>query len=122
MKKGFTLIEMIGVVTILAVLMMIASIPVTKTLRDFNKKAYQMEIDNIEKAAKLWGNEHPAELQRKINNNENLYLYELQNEGYLESKIINPKTNKKFNNQLVIKITKMSEKRYVYEVQEDSIQ
>ena len=122
MKKGFTLIEMIGVVTILAVLMMIASIPVTKTLRDFNKKAYQMEIDNIEKAAELWGNEHPAELQRKINNNENLYLYELQNEGYLESKIINPKTNKKFNNQLVIKITKMSEKRYVYEVQEDSIQ
>ena len=122
MKKGFTLVEMIGVVTILAVLMMIASIPVTKTLKDFTKKAYQTEIENIEKAAKLWGNENPDKLPKEIDETMNIYLYELQNNGYLESKIINPKTNKKFNDRLVIKITKKSEKRYVYEVQEDSIQ
>lgn len=117
MKNGFTLMEMIGVVTVLAVLMMISVVPITKSLKEFNETAYQTEIDNIEQAAKLWGQEHPEELPQGIGETRNIYLSNLQNDGYLENNIINPKTNKKFDN-LTIVVTKESELRYTYEIQE----
>lgn len=117
MKKGFTLVEMIGVVTILAVIMLIAAIPVTKVLQEFNENAYQKQLDSAIAAARLWADDNSDKLPEDIGGFSYVTLVDLQSAGYLETDFKNPKTKQNFSS-ITITVTKTGKKRYSYVISE----
>ena len=50
-KKGFTLVELLGVITVLAIIGVITMPIVNKTIKDSKEKSYKAQIKEIEKAA-----------------------------------------------------------------------
>ena len=55
MKKGFTLVEIMAVITVLGIIGLIAVVAVDKSIKDNNEKLYQIQVSNIEDAARIWG-------------------------------------------------------------------
>lgn len=97
MKKGFTLVELIGVITLLGVIALIAFPTVTKTINNSREQAYLEQVRKIERAALQYGIEtngvFPDEDSNEI---KTISLNELINSGYVQMPedkvIINPIT------------------------------
>ena len=53
-KKGFTFIEMLGVITILVIISLIILVVVDKSLKDSSGTIYNVQLENIKSAAKMW--------------------------------------------------------------------
>ena len=120
-NKGFTLIEILGVVTILAVIMLIAVQPVTKMIKNSKEETYEKQLDAIVEAARLWGNEHREELPQ--NNDETLIITisQLQQSGYLDEDLVNPETQEPITDEQVsVQVVKRSSKHYGYYIIENN--
>ncbi|MFR5856739.1 MAG: type II secretion system protein [Bacilli bacterium] len=61
-KKGFTLVELLAVIAILAIVITIGLISVTRIRENALKKIVATKIEQIEQAAILYGQENPEEL------------------------------------------------------------
>lgn len=88
MKKGFTLVEMLSVIVILAVITLIAFPAIDNTLKESREKAYQQNIENIEKVAVTYSvtNDLGYNSEYQI-----LSLQTLKNAGLLKDEdIVNP--------------------------------
>ena len=103
-KKGFTLVELLAVIIILALLAVIASTSVTKVVDDSKNDLETAQIKLIKDAAKTWGAENISDLPEG-NSCIYLTLKDLKTYGLIDSDIKNPKTEKKLSNDLKIKIT-----------------
>ena len=105
--KGFTLIELMGVITILAILSVITVVGVDKLLLNGKEDLYKNQIDIIELSTKNYLTDYP---NLRPNDNESIVitLQELVDKGYIDSNINNPKTNEPFDLTTQIKITKNS--------------
>ncbi|MBQ8234698.1 MAG: prepilin-type N-terminal cleavage/methylation domain-containing protein [Bacilli bacterium] len=112
MKKAFTLVELLATISILAIIISIATVSVIKIIDTNRQKLYDIEIKNIIEIAKLYYTNNLEELPDD-NNNSCITLNTLISSGYTKE-IINPKTNKPFHN-LAIKVTN-SNGNYVYEI------
>lgn len=55
MKKGFTLVELLGVIFIIGVIALITVPSFTATINQARQKTYDKQVDMIETAAKEWG-------------------------------------------------------------------
>lgn len=53
-KKGFTLVELIGVITLLAVIVVISVPIVTSSIKNTKNKAYNEQVNTIVNNAKKW--------------------------------------------------------------------
>ena len=119
MKRGFTLIELMAVVIILAVIGLITIPTVDKTIKDNKNKLYQAQINNIDDAAKTWSNNHVNLLPESSSEAISVPLIALKQEGLLPIDFTNPKTGRKFFDNMYIDIT-FYKNSYVYNVIEDS--
>ena len=54
MKKGFTLAELLGVITILAVIAVIVFPLVNKTIKQNKEKLYNSQLEEIKSGAEKW--------------------------------------------------------------------
>ena len=90
-KKGFTLIEVIMVIAIIAILSLIL-IPNVMILIDKNKKrTCEKMIDNIESAAKMYVNQNKYELGFDCSGTpKEITLKTLVDAGYLGGELVNP--------------------------------
>ena len=90
-KKGFTLIEVIMVIAIIAILSLIL-IPNVMILIDKNKKrTCEKMIDNIESAAKMYVNQNKYELGFDYSGTpKEITLKTLVDAGYLGGELVNP--------------------------------
>lgn len=61
-KKGFTLVELIGVIILLGVIALIAFPIVTNSIKSSKEKAYNAQINEIIESAKKWGVENSDNL------------------------------------------------------------
>ena len=114
MKKAFTLIELLGVITILAVL----AIPIIDSSVESNREElYKTQINQIEKAAKDYYTEHLNELPQNSGDKREITFKKLQDTGYLEMDIKNPRTNKNYAPTAVVIVTKEKE-NFKYEIKE----
>ena len=115
-KKGFTLVELLAVIVILAIIIGIgitASMTISNKSRD---KMYETKIEMIEKAATLYVQDKPSVL------NENgglVTVKKLLDKGYLkkdneDGTVRNPVDNKSLNN-CSLKVTRKNN-RYVAEI------
>ncbi len=103
-KNGFTLAELLGVITILSLILLIAIPTIDRMLKEGKTDLYTSQIKSIEAAAKMWGTDHVNELP-DANETKIITLSRLWQDGYVDENIKNPQTDKPFSGSLEIKIT-----------------
>lgn len=113
-NKGFTLIELIGVVVILGLLATFSIPALTKTFRDSADKQYEEYLKNIELAAE---NYFHSETNGDLTTNYTITIGELVSSGYLK-KEINPKTNTETPDSYIVIISKNEDGTEKYELVE----
>lgn len=106
-QKGFTLVEILAVLVILALLATIIYPVVNTNIKKSKQKLYEAQIENILNAARNYASENIALLP--TNDGESLEppitLGFLEEKGYIEENLENPKTGEKFDKNLKITIT-----------------
>lgn len=95
-NKGFTLMEILGVITLLAILSTIIILSVNKSLKDSKETLYQAQIEEIKAAASMWRTDNIEIIPD--NDYYIVSLQQLKDEGYIKKDIINPKTDAPFDN------------------------
>ncbi len=103
MKNGFTLIELLAVVAIIGVISSIAFITVDRAIKGSTNRLYQSQVEAIYDGAEAWVIDN-----MNIVSDKEFYcikLSELQEKGYVDKDLVNPKEDKKFDGNLTIKIT-----------------
>lgn len=99
-RKGFTLVELLGVLILLAVVGVIAVPTVNNLVKGSKNKARSTQIKTIENAAKSWASQNTNLL-----NEDNAYFLPTQtlvDENYIEeSNLVDPKDDTKILNQCV---------------------
>lgn len=118
MKKGFTLIELLGVIVILGILAVIAIPVIDNSINKNKENLYQTQIKQITKGAEDYYASNLSELPKNNNETKEITIKQLQDKGFLELNIKNPKTNENFSPNTTIIITKVG-KNYKYKVEEE---
>jgi type IV pilus assembly protein PilA len=109
-SQGFTLTELLAVITILAILAILLIPTVTNKINSARESLYDAEVDNIIDASKMW----LADNMKNYEDDEviEVTIDELVKGGYIED-IINPKTDEEFSKESKVIIT--YNKKYSYE-------
>ena len=105
-KKGFTLIEIMIIIAIVATISTTGTILFTQTIKQLNEKKLSDTIEEIELATDVYFNKYPYLM-------EELYkgytgdtvctrIYKLQNEGLLDKDLKNPLTNERISGTLCV--------------------
>lgn len=115
-KKGFTLVELLAVITILAVTSMIVFPTIGSVISDAKESSYEEQILEIEKASEKWATDYVNLMDSYHLNIIYIELKSIQNSGYLEvDEIKNPLTNEKMEGCIQIKYDNDNKKyNYVY--------
>lgn len=118
MKKGFTLVELLGVIVILCIIGMITVPLVQRTIIENNQKLCEDQVTSFERAARNYANKNVYQTETLITNSGGTYnitLSELQEEGFLQDgDIENPLTGENFNLNTGVNI-KESNNQFSYE-------
>lgn len=133
-KKGFTLIELMAVIVLIAVLALIITPNALNAIKKYNNRLYDTQIDNIISAAKNWaadiidtrgclicvtdpetvvsgkvckniGGEGCMEASKGTTETTGVRLSELINGGYLQDNVKNPKTDENFASCVLVNIS-----------------
>ena len=119
-NRGFTLVELLGVVFILALLGLLIIPVVNNVINDKKKDLYNVQIKNIEEGAQNYVSEHIFEIDIPIGSKRGITLGTLQQAGYVKNDIADPLTGQKFSSDLLIIIENTS-KGFTYKVCVSSI-
>lgn len=117
MKKGFTLIELVGVVVILGLIATFSVTAFTKIFSDSADKQYTEYVKNITMAAE---NYFHNETDGLLIDEYKITIGELAKKGYLK-KEINPKTNEEVLDNYYVRISKNEDGTEKYEFVERDI-
>ena len=98
-KNGFTFIEILGVITLLALISIIVLTVVDKNLKDSKNTLSEVQIENIKSAASMWRTDN-IELVPDSGYYV-LTLGDLINSGYI-SDVIDPNSNSSYDNGLTL--------------------
>ena len=119
-KNGFTLIEIMGAISIIVLLSIIAVPIIEKNVKKGKEQASEIQIKNIELAAQNWVSDNKAELATYFANNQikKITLKELIENGYMENETIqDPINGKEYSlNYSTIEITYISKNNYNYKI------
>ena len=119
-KKGFTLIELIGVIVILALLALLITPVVTSVINNSKEKLYQNTLKNIEISAKDWFSDE-ENIDKLPKNFETCYitLGELKDEGVVDLDIKNPETGELLDNNSINVIVTKNNNSYQFRAVDD---
>lgn len=81
MKKGFTLIELLAVIVLLGVISLITFPIVSKSILNSRERAYDIQVDVIEEAARSWSIDNSSSLSEI--ETVSVSLSDLIGEGYI---------------------------------------
>lgn len=105
--KGFTLVELLGVIIILGFLALLIIPTVDKAIKANNTNLYNSQIATIRLAAESWGSENFTNLPTVADTSINITLGYLKQEGYIALDLRDPITKKLFSDsETIITITK----------------
>lgn len=114
-NRGFTLVELLGVVAILAMLGLVIVPVISNVLSNNKRELYNVQIRNIESAANNYVSEHVFDIDISIGSSKGITLGTLKSFGYISDDIVDPITRKKFSDDMVIIISNTSS-GFVYKV------
>ncbi|MBR3198508.1 MAG: prepilin-type N-terminal cleavage/methylation domain-containing protein [Bacilli bacterium] len=116
MKKGFTLIELMGVIIILGIIGLIVTPIIQGLIKENSETLCLDQIKVFERAAKNYVSAHPY---ADYSEGKELSLEDLKNEGYLdEAQLENPKGGV-FTGTVKIEISTSEQYKYTYQFNED---
>ena len=124
MKKGFTLVELLAVITLLAAIGLIAIPVVNKSINDSKEKAYNAQVKEIENAARNWISENLDTLDDEIVcptptskvDFTTVTIATLKEKGYIPKKAKNPKTNENLTGSVrIVYDCEYSSYEYIYQ-------
>ncbi len=118
-KKGFTLVEILGVITILSVLALIAIPTIDNIVTKNREKLYDSQIKTIEDGLKTWADANAMYLPEDGDDGLLLSLGILKLAGFVDEDIKNPNTNLCFSNDMMVSIAAVKE-GYTYYIDEES--
>mgnify|MGYP005799948965 CR=1 FL=1 len=115
MKKGFTLVELIGVIIILGIISLITFPTIDKSIKNSKEQALERIIDSIEEAAYNYSVENDIGYSTEY---ESIELFDLVSTGFLKENIINPVTDKKMQGCIFYRWYEPN-KQYIFEYNEE---
>lgn len=116
-KNGFTLIELISVIFLLAVMGMIVIPIVENSINSGKDDLYISQIDSVKASLKKYAIEEVNSQMRNAGDDVYLSLYQLKIAGYVSVDMKDPRTEKLLPEDMLLRIEKR-EKSYAYEVLE----
>lgn len=116
-KNGFTLIELIAVITILALLGMIIVPVVENSINSGKDELYISQIDSIKASLKQYAIKNINSNIKNAGDDIYLSLYQLKLAGFVNLDIADPRSENLIPNDMLLRIEKR-EKSYIYEVLE----
>lgn len=119
MKKGFTLVELLAVITIMGIILLITVPNVTKNLKQTNSNQYAEFVSDIFLATESYitSNSNSFNLN---DGDKTISVEKLIKSGYFKSTTINPKTNKKVNINSYVIVSLNSDNTYKYTYVDES--
>lgn len=87
-KRGFTLIELIGVIILLAVIALITYPLIGTIINSSRQKAYEKQIDELERLSYTWIAKNMEKLSKDASVEYKLTFEELNREGLTSSSMI----------------------------------
>ena len=116
--KGFTLVELLAVIVVLAIVLIVAVPGVLSVINQSKQKSYDMQLEMIKEAGRLYVTERGKSITWKndgTNKVSAISLKQLQEKGYLEKKVIDPRNKKEIKNVAVL-VTKTTSSRVTYQI------
>lgn len=105
-KKGFTLVELLGVIVILGIIATITVPLIQRTIIENTETLYNDQVNSFEKAAKNYVASDVYNMTGCQTRICTVSLKQLQEKGFLPSgDIVNPKTDQKFDMENVVDIS-----------------
>ena len=114
-NKGFTLVELLAVIVILAIILLVAVPNVLNVIERSKEDSYLSSTLMIENAAELYLISNNSELPSDIGTEVRITLNELLEEDYLTSIPVDPRNNEEMDTNLSVVITKISNNEYTYD-------
>ena len=107
-KKGFTLVELLGVIVILSVLVLIAIPIVNNIVKKSQKQIKESNVITILNAAYSWAMDEDLNvtLPENVNDSITVNINTLKTTGHLKKEVINAETGTSYNDSCIITITK----------------
>ena len=118
-KKGFTLVELLGVLVVLSVILMIAFPLITTYINKSKQKAYDTQMEIIMTGLKNYANEHKEVLPVNDADYVTFTLGQLKSLGIANNSVVNPLDGKEIDDSMEFKIIKDGSK-YTYQIVESS--
>ena len=103
MKKGFTLVELLGVLVIMSIIAVIVLPIVGKNVKKGKEEAYQAQLISIINSTKNYTTDYPSALP--TSGSTSITMSVLKSNGYLDSTVKNPKTSAAFADTDYVRIT-----------------
>ena len=114
-KRGFTLVELLAALVVLALIALIIYPSIKQTLKKSKNTLYDDQVASIIDGAKNWVADHPYDIPKNNGDILTLSLCQLKMGMYVNQDISNPKTKKLFDCSAQITIEKKDQK-YIYDV------
>lgn len=121
-NKGFTLLEVLGVIVLLGVIALLVITLSNRMLNKSKQSLYETQIETIVSSAKKWTISHNNELPMSSEEGSYRLLFtKLAEDGYIDSEeLIDPRNNKKICGYVEINYND-SKKQYKYTPKTDII-
>src|SRR5574344_2185953 len=95
-NKGFTLVELLAVIFILAIILLIGVPTISKVIKDNKEKAYDIQISSFLGSVKIWATDNVRNLPVSGSASE-VTLAQLENQAYVAKDVKNPLTGSAFD-------------------------
>ena len=116
MKKGFTLVEMLAVITIIGLLALLTVPAIDSIIKENKNTVYELQENQILDALKEYASENALTLEDE----NTITLGDLKRAGLIDKNIRNPKTNQCFANNIELNITRQGN-NFIYEINRNTI-
>lgn len=117
MKNGFTLIELIGVIIVLALLTLIIVPNVVTNLREGISSSKDFQNESIILGAKNWASDNRDKLPLD-GQSEKYPISMFQEDGYIEKSLKDPETGEEIDPNSICVFISNNSKKFTYEVKE----
>lgn len=119
-RKGFTLIELVAVVTFVAIIGIVVAINITNQVKKQEEKNYDRYLEIITSATELYVEQHRNRYVTLDKEGSSIYISisELISANMIDETLTNPKTNNYVSKSGRVKVTVRSDKTLEYIVEE----